>query len=768
LNDYGRQVDLKRRYDDFAKLHEGVSSIPGVILPPMPPKQLFGGNDPKVVEGRRPALETILKECLANEKVLSDPNGHIYKFLDISEQGQILTYFLSPLTRDEYVSKLPELLKPDNTPESYRLFNESVMRTLLHVIQQFPKEDPSILKPIITVMDILQFTLTKAHTNPLANTVDVQSIFVTLKGFQSVWQLLITTPGLRENCRKVLSSLISSNYATIQKFEKLFLVFIKDQNGLSILFDSLTDENDTSGVHEIIAKLFWFGLSSEVQMYIANHPQGLALLGKLFGSSDVNARCLSGLTLSVLISGNMIMDQSKSTRAIDGVTSILSSLISSSTNLLPTTQFLSAVCRGSSNGLERIKKCMHSGNSPMNDFCAWILQNAELPIEFIRMNELLSLMESAVLNHPSETVIAISASRFLYRLYNDHGVLPSARDDNKIGDLFKKVQLGMQNYHSQSRKIIQSEYSQYSQFQNFGIEKNFRRIEKKNSQIEFLDFAILETRVKEYQGKFIELDKRVGVNNTLIKLLGESTVATVGGVEDSTWTITSPDLVKEWNQSQLGMELVNNRLEQLRTALKQQESQSKAAENDSAKLQQVISNMRNEIVIVDSKAEEYRKESSRFTSASSGAVDASEMLRRTAEFEEKAKEEILKREALRQSQDSLEAQLAQYRSIIVQAESEAAETRKAIIETTNAAENGVASHNALEKQLREEMGKMLTNWTSKLQRNKKAADIVSEIHGNCDAINKLIGTENEEKDLISNLITEMISKLQKLQTNINS
>jgi hypothetical protein len=184
-------------------------------------------------------------------------------------------------------------------------------------------------------------------------------------------------------------------------------------------------------------------------------------------------------------------------------------------------------------------------------------------------------------------------------------------------------------------------------------------------------------------------------------------------------------------------------------------------------LQQVISNLRIEIVIVDSKAEEFRKESSRFSAASAAAVDAPDMLRRAAEYEEKAKIEIGKREALRQSQDSLEAQLAQFRAVMVQADSEAAEIRKAIIETTHAAENAIKSHEILEKQVRDEMGKMMSDWSSKLERNKKAIDVIDEIHSNCDAINKLIESENESKDVISNLITEMIVKLQNLQTNIN-
>ena len=226
MNDYGRQLELDRRYDDFAKLFESLSSVAGVALPPMPPKQLFGGNDPKVVEERRPALERLIRDCLASEIVLTDTENHLYSFLDISDNGVIVTKFLFPRTRSESIPKLLELLKPENSGDSYRLFNESVIRVLLEVLSA-PNENDSHSN----CLEVLQFILSRAHLNPLANTVDVQSIFVNHKGFHIVWNLLVNSSGSnRESCRKVLSSLISSNHTQIEVFERLFLKFLKDQN----------------------------------------------------------------------------------------------------------------------------------------------------------------------------------------------------------------------------------------------------------------------------------------------------------------------------------------------------------------------------------------------------------------------------------------------------------------------------------------------------------------------------------------------------------
>jgi hypothetical protein len=275
LNDFGRQIDLERRYDDFAKLYDYLSVISGVSLPPLPPKQLFGGNDPKVVEERRPALERLIRECLVCEAVLTDPGSHFYSFLDICENGVTLAKLLFPATRGQSIPKLLDLLKPENSSDSYRLFNESVIRVLLEVLAS-----PSIDDSHSVCLDVVQFILSRAHTNPLANTVDVQSIFVNHKGFQIVWNLLVTSTGpLRESCRKVLSSLISSNHHQIEIFESLFLKFLKDQNGLQILSDSTTSVD----FHEIVSKLIWFSLSPEVQIFIANHPQGLSLLGNFLG-----------------------------------------------------------------------------------------------------------------------------------------------------------------------------------------------------------------------------------------------------------------------------------------------------------------------------------------------------------------------------------------------------------------------------------------------------------------------------------------------------
>ena len=754
LNDFGRQIELERRYDDFSKLYDTLSTIQGVSLPPLPPKQLFGGNDPKVVEERRPALERLIRECLVCEAVLTDSESHFYSFLDISDNGIILAKFLFPATRGQSIPKLLELLKPENSSDSYRLFNESVLRVLLEVLAT-----PSIDHSHSVCLDVVQFILSRAHTNPLASTVDVQSIFVNNKGFHIVWNLLVSSTGpLRDNCRKVLSSLISSNQHQIEIFETLFLRFLKDQNGLQILSDSTTSVD----FHEIVSKLIWFGLSPEVQIFLANHPQGLSLLGKLFGSSDTHARCLSGLTLCVLITDNMIMDQSRSARAIDGVTSILSSFVTSSVDL-PSGQFLSSLCRGSRNGMSRIVKCLKTGTSPINDFCAWMIEKADLTLDFIAHNNLVEICEEVLLANSCESVGGISCARFLYRLYSDMNQLPRARSDNKAWDLMKKIQLGVQNDFGQSKKIVQTEQEQYTQFQNLSIRKNLDRIKSKNEKIQFLDFDVLKVKITDYQHSYTELDKRVLTNAKLLEAL------LVAGEEKSSstsWGIVQGDLLKEWNQSKLGMDMVMNRLSELKAVLAEKEANSKAADTDSTKLQQVITNMRNEIVHVDSKAEEHRRESSRFSAAAAGAVDSAEMLRRATEFEEKAKEEIVKREALRQSQDSLEAQLAEYRSAMVKAESEAAEARKAIIETTHAAENATKSHEELEKRLREDFDKMLADWKGKLDRNKKAIDVVKEIHLNCEFINKLIEAENEQKDVLCGIIGEVVEKLQKLQANL--
>jgi hypothetical protein len=386
-------------------------------------------------------------------------------------------------------------------------------------------------------------------------------------------------------------------------------------------------------------------------------------------------------------------------------------------------------------------------------------------LEFIQQYNLVEICEEVLLANSAESVAGISCSRFLYRFYAELKQLPRPRPDNKSWDLMKKVQLGVQNHYAQARKIVQSEQAQYTQFQNLSISKNLDRIKMKNEKIQFIDFDVLKVKISDYKKNYTDLDKRVSGN---AKLLESLAVTGEGAAEDkrASWSIVQGDLLREWNQSRLGMDLVNNRLEELRTRLAEKECNSKAADTDSNKLQNVITKMRNEIVSVDSKAEEYRKESSRFSAAAAGAVDSAEMLRRAAEFEAKAKDEISKREALRQSQDSLEAQLAQYRAVMVQAESEAAEARKAIIETTHAAENATKSHEELEKRLREDFDKMLLDWKGKLQKNNKAVDIVKEIHANCDAINKLIEGENEHKDAICAMITETIDRLQKLQSNI--
>ena len=752
MNDFGRQVDLQRRFDDFAKLHESLSSVPGISLPALPPKNMFGGNDPKVVDERRPLLEKLVKECVGNEKVLSDQHDHLFKFLEISPAGVSVIKFLSPSTRAESLPKLVELLKPDAV-DNYRLFNESVVRVLLHLLTT-----SSDNKTIITSLDVLQFILSRAHSHPLANTVDIQQVFVTLNGIGIVWNLLTGKPDFRENCRRVLSSLITSNSGKIEKYESLILNFFKAQNGLSQLFASISNNPTESLLHEIVAKLIWFGLSAEVQAVVANHPQGLALLGRLFSSPDSNARCLSGLTLSVLVTSGAL-DSSKTDRAVDGVQSILASLITCATDS-PTQPFLSSLCRGSSNGLGRILFCVEHGTSPMSDFCSFVLLNAELPIETIINNGIVTVVESALLANRPDSELGMNCARFLFRLFHSANRLPSSRSDGRIADLLARVREGLLAYTKSSRKQIHSEHKQFGEFQKSTIKIQCGQIKAK--VVEQIDFSSFQQGVVEYESNRAALEAAVLKNESQIGDLGIALSAS----DEQAWGAVSGDLVKEWNQSVLGMASVYDRVAALKTALREKEAEAKSAQADSVNMQQIVSKMREEITLVDSKAEEFRKESSRFSSASAGAVDPDAMLAKARECEKQAKDEIAKREALRQSQDSLEAQLEGARQIIVRAETSASETRKTIAETMLAVAEGERMHAELEGRFKAELAKAVEAWNANLSKSRDQLAAVGGILKSFDSINKMMATENDQKDVLVGIIGELVVKLQRLQANL--
>lgn len=749
MNDFGRHVDLQHRFDDFAKLHESLSSIPGFSLPPLPQKNMFGGNDPKVIEERRPMLEKLVRECIVSEQALSDSQDYLCKFLDISSSGSTVVKFLCPSTRAGALPKLVELLKPD-APDNYRLFNESVVRVLLHLLRS---QEP---KTVITCLDVLQFVLSRADHHPLASSVDIQSIFVALGGISIVWHLICSNKDIREHCRRVLSSLIASNSGKIHKYEEFIFFFLQNQNGVSLLADCVSDE----GLHEITAKLLWFGLSPAVQGVISQHRQGLALLGRLFSSPDVNARCLSGLTLSVLITaGNL--DACKSDRAVEGVSSILGSLVTSTGDNAPSPQFFSGLCRGSSNGLERILFCVDHGTSPMSDLCSYVLLNANLSLELIDSAKIVQVIENALLNNPSESVLAMNCSRFLFRLYQTEGRLPSSRTDGRLPELLNRVRDGLASYNKTSRQLVTAEHTQFSEFQKGSISAQLNRINGK--KVEAIDFLNFELVVKQYLGNRETLTLAVQQSEEDIANLGQAVRLSA---DNDQWMYLSQDLVKEWNQSSQGMLMVYRRLDELREFLNSKESESKAASADAENLQNVISKMREEMVSVDSKAEEFRKESSRFTAAASGAVDPDLMLQRATENETKAKEEITKREALRQSQDSLEAQLEGFRKVMVLAETGANETRKSINETLAALAVAEKQHQELEARMRAEMSKAMTQWSSKIDRSKDQLAQVGSIMSRFKEINAMTETENEQKDLLATIIGDLVMKLQRLQMQL--
>jgi hypothetical protein len=754
-------VELQKRYDDFVKLHEGLLTIPGVTLPSLPPKQLFGGNDAKVVEERRPALEKYLKECILSEKVMADSKECMHKFLEISPSGTLVVQYLSETDsslRDTLVTKISEQVRDTTKCEKdhYRVFSESVLRSLLSEMKS--TENPT---STVSRLENLQYILSKAHSHPLADKCDIQSLFVSLGGIHIVWNLL-TLSLFREPARRTLSSLISSNLQEIDRFEALFFEFVSRQKGLTLLFETC----DSEELHEITAKLVWFGLSDSVQSAIAKHPQGLGLLGKFFASPDPHARCLAGLALSVLIPK---LDEQKSSRAIDGVASILASLVTNTSSLQsPSQAVLSAVCRGSSNGINRLKTVIQSGCSPMSDFCVWLVQQAQLPFEFIDRNGIETVIEEVVLGSSDNGSVAhVSGSLFLYRLYEEGKRFPLARSDNRTGELLSRIQIGISNHFEQTKKLISAEHGQYAEFQRVTIGNNFERIKTKNtalSPISVETFSDLVKAVDMYKHSFTSLETRVGTNCELIKSLGDK----LGG-DTAPWgksTNINSELLRSWNQSLVGMSAVQSRLSALQTALSVKESEAKSAQNDANNLQQVISNMRVELSNVDSRAEEFRNDSSRFTTAAGGAVNPDDLLAKAKEMEIKAKEEIAKREALRQSQDSLESQLSHARASIVEAESRAAELRKSISESQSAIKEAETHHAELEKMLRGEMDTLLTSWNDKLANNNASLAIIDSIVKNCDAINKLIASENEQKDEVSAIIASVVQQLQSLQLAI--
>jgi chromosome segregation ATPase len=347
----------------------------------------------------------------------------------------------------------------------------------------------------------------------------------------------------------------------------------------------------------------------------------------------------------------------------------------------------------------------------------------------------------------------------LFRLYGAQ--LPSARKDGRISELLTRVKEGLAEYQKSSQRLVKAEHGQFDEFQRMTVNSQVSRIRAK--QVDMIDFSQFESLVKQYNLGRLSLEEKSKASAAAIAALGKAI-----GSDEAGWLQVDASLAREWNQSLLGMQQIYARVEELKRTLAEQEQAAKSAHHDSNNLQQVISKMRDEIVAVDSKAEEFRRESSRFASAAGGAVDPALMLQRASEAEKNAKEEIAKREALRQSQDSLEAQLEAMRNSLVKAELAASETRKSIAETVANVEMGERAHAELEGRFKAEFTKAVSGWTDKLNGTAKSLTAVADIVAQFNDINALIAEENEQKDLLGTVIGDLVSKLQRLQMSLQA
>eukprot|EP01120_Amphizonella_sp_Union-15-10_P015753 TRINITY_DN8158_c0_g1_i1.p1 TRINITY_DN8158_c0_g1~~TRINITY_DN8158_c0_g1_i1.p1 ORF type:complete len:449 (+),score=116.58 TRINITY_DN8158_c0_g1_i1:110-1348(+) len=79
-----KDINANRRYSDFVWLHDTLKTqYKGVIIPPLPEKNLINRFSPDVIDYRKSELERFLKRVLTHPKLVSSP--HVLAFLENGE-----------------------------------------------------------------------------------------------------------------------------------------------------------------------------------------------------------------------------------------------------------------------------------------------------------------------------------------------------------------------------------------------------------------------------------------------------------------------------------------------------------------------------------------------------------------------------------------------------------------------------------------------------------------------------------------------------------
>ncbi|KAF4675602.1 hypothetical protein FOL47_007554 [Perkinsus chesapeaki] len=438
VDDFGRTHSVNRRFDDFLKFYEHISSLPyrgsagrrdpddagpassdtlgtvrsaagDPLIPTLPPKQMFGSTLPAVVEERRPALELILQRAVKREEILSfDTTDALWKLLELPAGCATVSRFLTPSGQRNTlcIHELSGLLDPEKSKEQYRLRHESTIKCLLNMIDNQAQGTISLPSTAFaSIMDVLHYIVSyKGNENAGDNA--ARQMFVCGGGVLMLLRILAregdlvapngdvvvvanrsqdppsgeaaapTGPGRIDQVKRVLNGLIQ---ASGEGFSAALLTTLESHDGITVITEQLLP-TAKAHLHDTVAKLLWLGFDEAVQACLLEHPRGLDLLGSLFASPFPSTRVICGLLLATLASASRLDDASLLSKIDSGLWQLLT------TELLPSECFpssarvpgsLLAALTRTPGCVGRLAQCLagHSSQT-VKGFVCWVLNGS--------------------------------------------------------------------------------------------------------------------------------------------------------------------------------------------------------------------------------------------------------------------------------------------------------------------------------------------------------------------------------------------------------
>lgn len=362
INDFGKELTIERRFDDFKSLHTELITIDSTI-PPLPEKKWGASTDAATVNERRPAFEKLLRHCLQSDIVVFDSNQHIWKFLELPPPAIVAARYVHKKRAAEFARQISKLLKEEYVKDQgYRLCHPSIVKTNLRLLttegllsqaiasraaqiaaktdaakteadgaQESAEADgndtgksaktPTEADLEAGLLDMLKYAMEKG-------TEHTRRCFVDQGGIGTVLAMILriakrdggggSSVQPDQRAKNVLNALIQ---AEGERYTDIFADFLR-AGGMSTLGEYKDLCKSAPAFAEFVSKMLWLAWDLEVQhAFMDGGTPGadpFQLLGSIF-SSNLSAKLMLGLLLSTLLANGVFTSRSEEQRLADSL-----------------------------------------------------------------------------------------------------------------------------------------------------------------------------------------------------------------------------------------------------------------------------------------------------------------------------------------------------------------------------------------------------------------------------------------------------------------